>query len=120
MVNVLIISDNINNINHFRRFFGTEFKISATNSPGNAMNALQTRTADLVIYHAGMDYGGLFGFYKKLRQNAATGNLPLIIITDASFAYALEDKVELENAAVVGLDVPQEVLLRIAESLIQK
>ena len=119
MVNILIISSNINNINHFRRFFGTEYKISVTNTADNAMNTLQTRAADLVIFHAGADYSGLFGFYKKLRQNAATENIPVIMITEASFVHALGGKAELKNAAVAGVDVTQEELLNTAESLLR-
>jgi len=118
MVNILIISGNINSINHYRRFFTDEFKISATNSADNAMNMLATKSADLVIFHAGADYGGLFGFYRKLRQNPATAGLPLVMITEASFVHALEDKVELQNAVVVGLDVRQEELMEVVNSLL--
>jgi PleD family two-component response regulator len=119
MKNILIISDNINNINHFRRFLSSEYKISATNTAENALNMLQTKSADLILFHAGGDYGGFFAFYKALRRNPATFILPLIAVTDMSFIHALEDKVTLQHAAVVGLDITKEGLLEIVKTILE-
>jgi PleD family two-component response regulator len=119
MRNILIISEHIQEINRVRRLFGSDYKISATNSAPNALNMLQTKTADLVIYHAGGDYAGVFELYKLFRQNAATENLPLILVTEASFIHALEDKVELQKAVTVSIDIEQDALMDIVEALLE-
>jgi PleD family two-component response regulator len=117
MKNILIISSHIQEINKFRRFFGTEYKISATNAIDNAMNMLMNKTADLVVYHAGGDYNGVFKFYKKLRKNESTENLPAVIITEPAFVHALKDKVELQKAAVISFDIKQDELIELTETL---
>ena len=118
MKNILIISGSISNVNRVRRFLGDEYRISATNSHENAETVLRTKPADLVIFHAGKDYSDIFAFYKDIRQNPETENLPLIFITDVSFIHAMSDKIEFRNAEAVGVDAGGEELLNLTRAFL--
>ncbi|MCL2077251.1 MAG: hypothetical protein FWH08_02475 [Oscillospiraceae bacterium] len=116
MKNVLIISDSIREINRLRRFFDSDFKVSATNSAESAVNVLQGKTTDITIFHTGTDLSRLFEFYKQLRQNAATENLPLIVLADASILKTLVDTVEMKNAAVTGTSITSDNMKNLINS----
>jgi len=118
MKNVLIICDNIQEINRVRRYFGTEYKVRATNAIENAYSSIKAQTPDLAICHIGTDFSKLFGFYKNLRQSAATETLPLIVIADTGVLKALTDTVELKSTALIGSLITHENMQNVIESLI--
>jgi len=120
MKNVLIVGDNIKEINKLRRVFGFDFKVSATNSPENAVSVLRDKPADLAVYHAGagIDLNMLFNFYKNLRRNPSTETVPLMVIACAAVLRVLSDVVEMNNAAVIGDDVGEEEMMRVIGSML--
>ncbi|MDR2559573.1 MAG: hypothetical protein LBC86_08550 [Oscillospiraceae bacterium] len=118
MKNVLIVGENIKEINKLRRVFGFEFKVSATNSPENALNILQNKTTGLAIYHAGADLSLLFDFYKKLRRSTATENLPLLVITDTTVLKILGETVEMARTAVIADNLSEDEMSGVINSML--
>jgi PleD family two-component response regulator len=119
MKNVLIVGENIKAINKLRRVFGFEFRVSATNSPDNALNILQNKTTDLVIYHAGRDLSLLFEFYKSLRKDAETDGVPLLVIAEVTILKALSDTVEMTETAVIADNLGEEEMTGVINSMLE-
>ena len=118
MKNILIISDNIQQINKLRHYFSDEYKVSATNSADTALNTLQNKKADLALYHAVTDLSGFFSFYKTARQNPATENVPLIAVADTTMLKTLVDTVELKNAAFISTLIAPDKLRNLADTFL--
>jgi PleD family two-component response regulator len=118
MKNVLIIGENIKEINKLRRVFGFEFKVSATNSPDNAVGILQNKANDLAVYHASDDLSPLFSFYRSLRGNASTEKMPLLVIANTMMLKALTDIVEMTHAAVIGENLSEDEMTGVINSML--
>ncbi|MCL2698300.1 MAG: hypothetical protein FWE74_09525 [Oscillospiraceae bacterium] len=118
MKNVLIVGENIKEINKLRRVFGFEFKVSATNSPDNAVNILQSKTNDLVIYHTGADLNLLFNFYADLRRSSATKSIPLLVIAAPEILKALNETIEMANTAVIADNLGEEEMSGVINSML--
>jgi PleD family two-component response regulator len=118
MKNVLVVGENIKEINKLRRSFGFDFKVSATNSPDNAVSILQKKTNDLAVYHASEDLSLLFNFYRSLRASAATEKLPLLVIADATVLKALNDTVEMAGVTVIGRNLSEDEMTGVVNSML--
>ena len=118
MKNVLIVGENIKEINKLRRAIGFEFKVSATNSPDGALESLKSKAADLAVYRAGRDLSLLFEFYKSLRRNEATEDVPLLVIADVIVLRALAETVEMARTVVVGDNLGEEEMSGVINSML--
>ncbi|MCL1822642.1 MAG: hypothetical protein FWG44_00385 [Oscillospiraceae bacterium] len=120
MKNILIVSDSIQEINKLRRYFGEDFKVSATNSIENAAVILQKKTAEIALYHIGVNLAGFFEFYKNLRTNKATEELPLIVIADTSILKTLTDTVALKKGSFISPGITPDNLQNLVYSVLDE
>jgi hypothetical protein len=82
------------------------------------VSILQNKTTDLAVYHAGEDISLLFDFYKSLRRNAATENVPLLVIAVPKILKTLADTVEMSNTAVIGENTGEDDMMGVIESML--
>ena len=116
MKNILIICDNINEITRLRKLFGEDFKVSGSNSPENALDVMQNRLLDLVIFQVPADMNRLFAFYKAVRQESKTERLPLVFVTDEAMLNVLNEVTALENAVMIAAPVTAEAVRSVINS----
>lgn len=116
---VLIICDRIQEINRLRRIFDKSFAIKATSSVQSGVSIAESSDSGLVIYHIGADYSSLFAFYKELRTNDKTSEIPLIVIADMSILRQLTDTVRMIDTNIVGTMISQENILVLINSLVE-
>ncbi len=105
---VLVICDKIQEINRLRRYFDSTYTIKATNSANNAVGIAESSEIGLILYEMGRDYTNLFKFYKDLRTNEKTKELPIIAITDFSVLKTLNDTVKMLNTVIIGSTITTE------------
>ena len=73
-------------------------------------NLRSRKPAQIVAYYCGEDTTDFFSFYKMLREDEKTANVPLVVLADVSRQKALSDYVKLRNACVLGISVNDEKL----------
>lgn len=112
MTDVLLISSSLDNINvAWRHFCYNDYNASATTNHEAAMENLRSKKpAQIVVYYCGEDTTDFFSFYKALREDQKTANVPLVVLADVSRQKVLSDYVRLRNACVLGISVNDEKL----------
>ena len=112
MTDVLLISSSLENINiAWRHFCYNEYNASATTNHEAAMENLRSKKpAQIVVYYCGEDTTNFFSFYKALREDQKTENVPLVVLADVSRQKLLSDYVKLRNARVLGISVNDDKL----------
>lgn len=118
MNNVLLVCDKILEINKLRRCFNQDFTIKATSSVQSGAFVAESSLSDIVIYHIGSDFKHLFNFYKDLRNNPATKNIPLIVIADFNILKILTETIKLNNAKIIGTTISIENMQSLVASLL--
>lgn len=113
MTDILLISDNLNNINvAWRHFAYREYNANATVSVETAMEYLKSdKPPQVVVYYCGGSSSGFFSFYHILREDEDTAGCPLVVLTDVELQKALAEYVKLENTQVLGISVNDKTLM---------
>lgn len=112
MTDVLLISSSLDNINiAWRHFCYSDYNASATTNHDAAMENLRSKKpAQIVVYYCGEDTTNFFSFYKALREDRKTADVPLVVLADVSRQKLLSDYVRLRNACVLGISVNDDKL----------
>ncbi|MCM1055653.1 MAG: hypothetical protein NC394_09045 [Bacteroides sp.] len=112
MIDVLLISSSLDNINvAWRHFCYSDYNASATTNHDAAMENLRSKKpAQIVVYYCGEETTDFFSFYKALRDDQKTENVPLVVLADLNRQKLLTDYVKLRNACVLGISVNDDKL----------
>lgn len=112
MTDVLLISSSLENINvAWRHFCYNEYNASATTNHDAAMENLRSKKpSQIVVYYCGEDTTNFFSFYKMLREDQKTADVPLVVLADVSRQKLLSDYVRLRNSCVLGISVNDDKL----------
>lgn len=118
MTSLLLISDNSENLNvAWRHFCYKEYSAGATISIDSAMERLRSENPpQIAVYYRAAKGKGFFDFYSRLREDPATQNIPLLVLTDLEFQKVLSEYIKLKNAMVLGISVDDRRLMDIMRS----
>lgn len=107
MIDVLLISDTADNVNiAWRHFCYSEYSANAATNIQAAMNSLhEKKHAQIVAYYCTDKTGSFYEFYKALRSDPATENIPLVVLADVSWQTVLSKYIKLKNTKVVGISI---------------
>ena len=103
MINVLLISNSLENINvAWRHFCYADYNASATTNIDAAMEKLKSKdTANIVVYYCGEDTESFYPIYNTLRSDPETADIPLLVLADISWQQALTGYVKFEGEPMV-------------------
>lgn len=112
MINVLLISNSLENINvAWRHFCYADYNASATTNIDAAMEKLKSKdTANIVVYYCGEDTESFYPIYNTLRSDPETADIPLLVLADISWQQALTGYVKFYNTSILGISVNDEKL----------
>lgn len=107
MIDVLLISDTVDNINvAWRHFCYNEYSAAAATNVQSVMDSLhEKKHAQIVAYYCGDNTSSFYSFYKTLRSDPATENMPLVVLADVSWQTVLSKYIKLKNVKVVGISI---------------
>lgn len=107
MTDVLLISDTVDNINvAWRHFCYNEYSAAAATNVQSALDSFnEKKHAQVVAYYCSDSTDSFYSFYKTLRSNPATENIPLVVLADISWQTVLSKYIKLKNTKVVGISI---------------
>ena len=116
MTDILLISDTTDNINVAWRYFCTrDYNASATISYDAAMERLRDPAGSPVaVYYCGDATNSFISFYRMLRQDRRTAEIPLIVLSDIKWTKVLTEYVRLKNTCVLNMGVGSSKLSEVA------
>lgn len=107
MIDVLLITDTADNIKIVWRHFCTR-DYEATASVGNdaAIEALlNCKKGTVPVFYCGNDTHCFIDFYRRLRAEEKTADMPLVVLADFKWTKVLSQYVHLKNTLVTGVTV---------------
>lgn len=118
MTDILLISNTTENINVAWRYFCTrEYNASATVSYDAAMETLrESKSSKVAVFYCGDGTDSFISFYRMLRQDEKTAEIPLIVLSDVKWTRVLSEYVQLKNACVLGMGVSASKLSEVARN----
>lgn len=118
MTDILLISNTTDNINVAWRYFCTrEYNASATVSYDAAMETLRgAKSSQVAVFYCGNDTDSFISFYRMLRQDKKTAEIPLIVLSDVKWTKVLSEYVQLKNACVLSMGVGASKLSEVARN----
>lgn len=118
MTDILLISDTPDNINVAWRYFCTrDYNASATVSYDAAMETMRnSKSSQVAVFYCGNDTHSFISFYRMLRQDKKTAQIPLIVLSDIKWTKVLSEYVRLKNACVLGMGVSASKLSEVARN----
>lgn len=118
MTDILLISDTTDNINVAWRYFCTrEYNASATVSYDAAMETLRaSKSSQVAVFYCGNDTDSFISFYRMLRQDKKTAEIPLIVLSDIKWTKVLSEYVQLKNTCVLSMGVGASKLSEVARN----
>ncbi|HBH96116.1 MAG TPA: hypothetical protein DDX91_10210 [Ruminococcaceae bacterium] len=107
MINVLLISSSADNIKVSWRYFCTnDYSAEAAVGNDKAMEALKaSKKGTVPVFYCGNATNCFIDFYRKLRADEKTANIPLVVLADIRWTKVLSEYVHLVNTLVVGSTV---------------
>lgn len=118
MTDILLISNSLENINiAWRHFRYEEYNASATTNIEAAIEKLKSKeAAKIVIFYCGEDTVDFYRFYKALREDPETSEMPLLVLADVGWQRALTGYVRFYNTQVLGNSINDEKLKDIVKT----
>lgn len=118
MTDILLISDTTDNINVAWRYFCTrDYNASATISYDAAIETLRdSKSSQVAVFYCGNDTTSFISFYRMLRQDRKTAEIPLIVLSDIKWTKVLSEYVQLKNTCVLSMGVGASKLSEVARN----
>lgn len=112
MINILLMSNSIENVNvAWRHFCYSDYNASATTNIEAAMENLKSdKASEILVFYCGEDTDNFYPLYNTLRSDPDTRNVPLLVLADVSWQMALTGYVKFYNMSVLGISVNDEKL----------
>ncbi|MEN6450451.1 MAG: response regulator [Thermoguttaceae bacterium] len=103
------------------KFARAGYEVETANDGQAAWEAIQRRTPDLLITDCQMPRLDGFGLVRKLRDNAATADLPIMMLTAKGFELSQQELAEKWNVlALIAKPFSPRELLRRVDSILQE
>lgn len=112
MMNILLISNSLDNINiAWRHFRYREYDAVATTNIEAGMDRLRSDDAPkMVAFYCAEDTENFYAFYDMLRSDPKTSELPLLVLADVSWQRTLTEYFKFYNTHILGNSVNDEKL----------
>lgn len=112
MTDILLITDNSKNINMVWRHFNTkEYNASAAINSSAAMEQLVNAKKMMIpVFYCSNSTKCFIEFYRMLRSNPKTADVPLVVLADFKWTKVLSEYVHLVNTRVVGATISDSLL----------
>lgn len=115
MIEALLISNTVNNIKiAWRHFCTNDYNASSAVNNNTAIEMLKKGKKGIVpVFYCGNDTNCFIDFYRKLRADEKTANIPLVVLADVKWTQVLTEYVHLKNTFVAGVTLNGSKLLEI-------
>ncbi len=107
MINVLLISSSADDIKvSWRHFCTNDYSAEAAVGNDKAIeNLKKSKKGTIPVFYCGNTTNCFIDFYRKLRADEKTANIPLVVLADIRWTKVLSEYVHLVNTFVVGSTV---------------